>query len=426
MSTPLCIGLAALQTYSSAASFQLWNSRNTELIELIGPQGVHPLVRSAAAARRQDASLLGRGAFASVFLGRPAVGSGHGRVAVKVQQQDAPSLEQSRLAREAEIMRAVSGSPGFTRLLYEGQQCVFGSPSDVLVMELLGDTVQRHCWDLRQGGGGDDGDSVEDELCEGNHLSAAGVVRLGRDVLRALKTLHATGFVHNDIKPANILFGAAGSGRESEAFLVDFGTATLSGECDVDADCRLHFGGGTPLFGSLAQINGQPTRPVDDVESLCMPRVGSSIPRPLADRSAVLCLINARSPASPAAASATYTRPRPHAGAGYNLAFLSEGTLPWQWEPPERVANIKRRLFEDMCAIDEGDACSAALASADCCSTTHCLATYDDWDATPTLNELWGHVLEAHADPDGAVDHDACIAVLDAALAASGAEDVHN
>jgi len=379
MSTPLSIGLAALQTYSSAASFQLWNSRNTELIELIGPQGVHPLVRSAAAARRQDASLLGRGAFASVFLGRPAVGSGHGRVAVKVQQQDAPSLEQSRLAREAEIMRAVSGSPGFARLLYEGQQCVFGSPSDVLVMELLGDTVQRHCWDLRQGGGGDDGDSVEDELCEGNHLSAAGVVRLGRDVLRALKTLHATGFVHNDIKPANILFGAAGSGRESEAFLVDFGTATLSGECDVDADCRLHFGGGTPLFGSLAQINGQPTRPVDDVESLW-----------------------------------------------YNLAFLSEGTLPWQWEPPERVANIKRRLFEDMCAIDEGDACSAALASADCCSTTHCLATYDDWDATPTLNELWGHVLEAHADPDGAVDHDACIAVLDAALAASGAGDVNN
>ena len=41
----------------------------------------------------------------------------------------------------------------------------------------------------------------------------------------------------------------------------------------------------------------------------------------------------------------------------------------------------------------------------------YCKATYDDWDCSGELHELWGCVLEAQRG-DGAVDYDACICAL--------------
>ena len=47
----------------------------------------------------------------------------------------------------------------------------------------------------------------------------------------------------------------------------------------------------------------------------------------------------------------------------YCLAFLEQGQLPWQWEPKDRVTNIKRLLFDEGCAISEDATlpCSEAL-----------------------------------------------------------------
>ena len=45
-------------------------------------------------------------------------------------------------------------------------------------------------------------------------------------VLRLLRTLHLSGYVHNDIKPANLLLGAPGAASAHRTHLVDFGIAT--------------------------------------------------------------------------------------------------------------------------------------------------------------------------------------------------------
>ena len=87
----------------------------------------------------------------------------------------------------------------------------------------------------------------------------------------------------------------------AQAHLLDFGMVTCleavpraSEACNLvyeeEARENLAAGGGTPLYASLAQLQGRPTTPVDDIESLW-----------------------------------------------YCLAFLEQGQLPWQWEPQVRA-----------------------------------------------------------------------------------------
>eukprot|EP00854_Cymbomonas_tetramitiformis_P004212 gene4212-5189_t len=50
-------------------------------------------------------------------------------------------------------------------------------------------------------------------------LPAAGLQRLGRQQLGALQTLHASGLVHGDVKPSNLLW----DGAHARVVLIDFG-----------------------------------------------------------------------------------------------------------------------------------------------------------------------------------------------------------
>jgi hypothetical protein len=87
-------------------------------------------------------------------------------------------------------MRAMSGKQGFPVLHYDARQTVFGRPSDVLVMDLLGKSVQG-------------------QLAAGLRLKAgpatkvqrAAVLKIGRAIVECLRKLHEAGYVHNDIKP---------------------------------------------------------------------------------------------------------------------------------------------------------------------------------------------------------------------------------
>ena len=105
------------------------------------------IARLVALARRHrratDACELGSGHYGKVLLGRSAR---HGRVAIKVMPRGA---EDSSLAREAAALAAVGGEAGFPALLYHGQQTVLGRPSDVIVMELLGPSIEDLCWTAR-------------------------------------------------------------------------------------------------------------------------------------------------------------------------------------------------------------------------------------------------------------------------------------
>lgn len=359
-------------------AFGIWDSGGSQMLERVGagsdPPDVRPAEERSASpsALAEDADLLGSGQFGKVFRGRRLSGVagasvGGAAVAIKVMpvivpdgatpdagavpEAAAPSHERSRIALEASVLRAVRGERGFPALLHDGRQAVFGQDSDVLVMSLLGEPVYSLC---------------PEPMCEDGRFTTAAVLKIGHDALRSLRSLHAARFVHNDVKPQNLLFGAAGSANEDDVHLVDFGMTTVEGECQEEfvEGCELAAGGGTPLFASVAQLEGRPTAAVDDVESLW-----------------------------------------------YVLAFLAEGALPWQWEPRDRVTHIKQRLFDSECAVNS-DTCDAQLASDECCSTAHCLATYSDWDVSDRLHGLWDLVLEAHG--GGSFDYERGLRTLSA------------
>ena len=62
------------------------------------------------------------------------------------------------------------------------------------------------------------------------------------------------------------------------------------------------------------------------------------------------------------------------------------------------------------CAISEEGQCDAQLLSEEACSTAHCKATYDDWENSAELYDLWTCVLEAQEGEP--VDYDACLLAL--------------
>ncbi|CAN0507318.1 unnamed protein product, partial [Ectocarpus sp. 12 AP-2014] len=78
--------------------------------------------------------------------------------------------------------------------------------------------------------------------------------RVCRDMLEALRYLHERGFIHRDVKPANVLLGPGG------ARLVDFGS-TID---DREDECggRMH---GTVRFMSPERLCARPYRPSSDL-----------------------------------------------------------------------------------------------------------------------------------------------------------------
>jgi len=212
-------------------------------------------------------------------------------------------------------------------------------------------------------------------------FSAPTVLSLGSGVLACLRGLHAAGYVHNDLKPANILLGAVNSSEERALHLVDFGLATRRAEASPaaspPADARTaelevlaeleesseegvaEEGSsvaqvGTALFASVAAHDGRATRAVDDLESLV-----------------------------------------------YVLAFLSTGTLPWRDTGHDAAADCKRRV------LIEG--CDGLLAAVDG-------SRGDDRDDGPfevakALRALWAHVQAGHADGRD-VAYDVCLDAL--------------
>jgi len=343
---------------ASKPAFGIWNKKGTEIIEVVSPTDIHPLGNEEAEQRIYGADKLGNGRFGQVFRGRCENTADHTPVAIKVTNYitDIPTHQQSKIAVEATILKAMSGKRGFPTVLYDARQSVFGKSSDVLVMQLLGRPVPERCFARETG----------DTLIKGKSYTDAAVMKFGVDLLGCLRDIHEEGFMHNDLKPANMLFGAQGSGTEDDVHLVDFGMATRKGvrQDDSVGGCKLQAGGASPIFASLAQLEQRPTRPVDDVESLW-----------------------------------------------YCLSYLLAKELPWQWEPVDRLTNIKRQLYIDECGISS-DECTALLSADDCCSTKHCFETCDKWDVPAEMHELWWCIVEGQASKEGMVDYDACLEIM--------------
>ncbi|GAA2683730.1 MULTISPECIES: serine/threonine-protein kinase [Actinosynnema] len=105
------------------------------------------------------------------------------------------------------------------------------------------------------------GTSLEDRLSKGvlSPVEAAGI---GRDVLAALRSAHAAGVMHRDVKPGNVLLRPDGS-----AVLTDFGIAALQGSTQLTATGEVI---GSPEYIAPERLRGDETQVSSDFWSLAM------------------------------------------------------------------------------------------------------------------------------------------------------------
>jgi hypothetical protein len=104
------------------------------------------------------------------------------------------------------------------------------------------------------------GRSLEQVVAEDGPLPPQLAADLGGRLLGALRSAHAAGILHRDVKPSNVLLGADG-----RAVLTDFGIATLEGDTGLTQAGMVM---GTPGFTAPERVRGVPASPASDLWSL--------------------------------------------------------------------------------------------------------------------------------------------------------------
>ena len=180
--------------------------------------------------------IIGRGGMADVYratdqvLGRP--------VAVKLLRDvTASEPERARFTAEARTLAKLNHA-GLVTVLDAGTS----GDQPYLVMELV------------------DGPTLAD-CCSGAALDLERVAPIGSQLADALAYAHATGIVHRDVKPANVLLGADG-----RVWLTDFGIARLLG--DSARHTRTGLTIGSPAYLSPEQVSGAEVTTAADIYSL--------------------------------------------------------------------------------------------------------------------------------------------------------------
>jgi hypothetical protein len=193
--------------------------------------------------RYEVGALLGTGGMAAVHSARDLL---LGReVAVKLFRREVVASPDLRLQElEARVVAALS-HPALTTLLDAGVEGAdTAAPQIYLVMEYVrGATLREH---LKRG-----------------PLGVAEACWLGFDLAEGLHYMHEQGFLHRDVKPANILISSRRSVRPVVAKLTDFGIAAAIGQPDLS-----EYTVGTAAYLSPEQVEGHDARTESDTYSL--------------------------------------------------------------------------------------------------------------------------------------------------------------
>ena len=107
------------------------------------------------------------------------------------------------------------------------------------------------------------GGSLRDLLDDGRRLTVAQAVAVGEQAAEGLAFAHARGFVHRDVKPANLLFGDEGRLR-----IADFGLARALAEAAYTEPAGATVG--TARYAAPEQAQGHPVDGRADVYSLAL------------------------------------------------------------------------------------------------------------------------------------------------------------
>ncbi len=177
--------------------------------------------------RYQVEQELGRGAMAVVYL---ALDVKHGRrVAVKVLRPElAVSVTADRFLREIGIAAQLS-HPHILPLIDSGES----AGQLFLVAPYIA------------------GGSLRERLAADGPLPLGEALRIVEEIGSALDYMHRSGFVHRDVKPANILFA------DHQAVLADFGVAQVVYAQGVDVLTDSGLAIGTPAYMSPEQASGE-------------------------------------------------------------------------------------------------------------------------------------------------------------------------
>jgi eukaryotic-like serine/threonine-protein kinase len=188
-------------------------------------------------------AVIGEGGTATVYAARDLL---LGRdVAVKVFRARAMSGDDLQM-QESEARVVASLNHFALTTLYDAgvEAAEDGAVRIYLVMELVTGTDLRSR--LRRG-----------------TLDAVEASHLGFDLAEGLDYVHQSGFVHRDVKPANVLLSSLRSTKPVVGKLTDFGIATPVGQPDLS-----EFTVGTAAYLSPEQVEGRDAGPESDVYSL--------------------------------------------------------------------------------------------------------------------------------------------------------------
>ena len=170
--------------------------------------------------------LIGQGGSGEVY--RATDRSLRRQVAVKMLREGEASTERAaRFEREMGLQAALQHT-GLIPLLDAG----LDAGRRYLVMPLI------------------QGTTLADRIARGP-LAGRAAQAVGAALAGALECVHAHGFVHRDVKPANVLLG-----RDGHVFLADFGIASRHGEPDPSATPHFSLTGTTAYLAPEQIENG--------------------------------------------------------------------------------------------------------------------------------------------------------------------------